>query len=429
MIFHVDGNGFYAACEALFRPDLTGKPIAVLSNNDGITIALNQSCKDLGFKRGDQYFEMKYQYANKGVTVFSSNYTLYADICTRVNMIYNLFCPEVEMYSIDESFLFFPNWTNINWHDLGHTLRNEIDKQLHLPVSVGIAPTKTLAKMCNKLAKYRGGVCYWGDLNTDAELKKYAVEDIWGIGRSKSLLLARLNVKTAYDLKQFPLHEAKKQLTIQGFKTVQELNEICAIDRIKDPTRKNISCSKSFAHGVSTLPELETAIAEYVQLAVTRMREEGSACKFIMVYIMTARAHNEDKKNKEYFNGATAELPFSTSYLTTILEVAISLLHSLYRPQYKYRKIMINLLGLEKDITIQPDLFETETSSQREQHKAIMDACDYINTKYGRGFLHTGTRNQTKDTQGNGKKADWIMQRNLLSPKYTTNLAEIPIVY
>jgi len=429
MIFHVDGNGFYAACEALFRPDLTNKPIAVLSNNDGITIALNQSCKNLGFKRGDRYFEMKYQYQKKGVTVFSSNYTLYADMCTRINMIYNSFCPDVEMYSIDESFLFFPNWKNVNWNDLGHTLRNEVAKQLHLPVSVGIAPTKTLAKMCNKLAKHKGGVCYWGNLNTDEELKKYAVENIWGIGRSKTLLLTRLNIKTAYDLKHFPLHEAKQKLTIQGFKTVQELNEICAIDRIQDPTRKNITCSKSFSHGVSTLPELETALTEYVQLAVTRMREEGSACRFVMVYIMTARSYDENSKNKEYFNGATIELPFSTSYVTTILKAANSLLHSLYRPQYEYRKVMINLLGLEKDIIIQPDLFETETKEQREKHKAIMAACEHINKKYGRGCLHPGTRNQIKDTQSNGKKANWIMQRSFLSPNYTTNLSDIPAVY
>ncbi|HZK20282.1 MAG TPA: Y-family DNA polymerase [Treponemataceae bacterium] len=424
MIFHIDGNSFYASCEALFRPDLADKPIAVLSNNDGITIALNQECKDLGFKRGDAYFKMNHEYEAKGVTVFSSNYTLYADLCLRINMIYNSFCPDVEMYSIDESFLFFPPWKNIDWVALGHEIKNEVAKQVHLPVAVGIAPTKTLAKICNKHAKKKDGVCYWHALNKEKTLKNYAVHDVWGIGQAKTKLLSRLNIKTAYDLQKMPLYEAKRHLTIQGFKTVQELGEVCAIDRQVADRRKNICCSKSFARGVSTLVELETALTEYVQQAVERMRKEGSACKVIMVYITTARSKNAC--NNEYYNEAREILPHVANYLPDIVKTARKLLHTIYRPGYSYRKVMVHLLGLEDDTNMQRDLFEQDDSKKQ---KAIMHVCDSINTKYGSGCLHMGTRNQIQDVQANGKKANWHMQRNFLSPKYTTKLSDIPHVY
>src|SRR5574344_1932300 len=155
MIFHVDANSCYASCERLFRPDFDEKPIAVLSNNDGVTIALNQECKNLGFKRGDIYFKMKDLYKSKKVNVFSSNYTLYADVSFRLNMIYESYSSQVELYSIDESFLYFPDWENEDFTKLGFEIRSAVWQNTHIPVSVGIAPTKTLAKMCNKLAKDR----------------------------------------------------------------------------------------------------------------------------------------------------------------------------------------------------------------------------------------------------------------------------------
>jgi DNA polymerase V len=428
MIFHIDGNSFYAACERLFRPDLEEQPIAVLTNNDGVVIALNQKCKDSGFKRGDLYFEVKKQCELKNVRVFSSNYTLYADISRRLNLLYSEYCGELELYSIDESFVYLPDWQNGGYTEIGHEIRNRAIQEIHVPVSVGIAPTKTLAKLCNKLAKKYGGVCSWQELEGESVLASYPASDIWGIGHAKTELLTRLGVHTAYDLANFPLDKAKKYLSITGFRTVQELNGIRALDINELNTKKNIGTSKSFAHGVTNLNELETALAEYTQLAVCRMRAEGSACRIISVYLMTARAFRPEEKSKEYFNAAAAELPSSTSYLPVILSTAKKLLHSLYRYGYEYRKIMINLLSLENDAEIQPELFYN-TTEQREKYKAVMSACDCINTKYGKGVLHPGTRNLTKEIKADGKKADWIMDRKMLSPEYTTNLAEVPEVY
>ena len=210
MIFHIDGNSFYAACERVFRPDLAHSPIAVLTNNDGIIIALNAECKALGFKRGDVFYENKHKLEKSGVVVFSSNYTLYADMSARMNLIYNRFAPDVEMYSIDESFLFFPDWNNTDYSELGHELKTTVTRDTGIPVSIGIAPNKTLAKMCNKLAKKRGGVCYWNQVNHDEELEKYPVEDIWGIGWSKAAFLKKQGITTALALKQYPLDKAKK---------------------------------------------------------------------------------------------------------------------------------------------------------------------------------------------------------------------------
>ena len=428
MIFHIDGNSFYASCERIFRPDLKGQPIAVLTNNDGVVIALNQECKDRGIKRGDLYFQIKSLCKEKGIHVFSSNYTLYADISRRLNLLYSEYCEELELYSIDESFVYLPDWQGGGYTEIGHEIKSRAIQEIHVPLSVGIAPTKTLAKLCNKLAKKCGGVCNWQELNGDAALTSYPAADIWGIGHAKADLLARLGVHTAYDLAHFPLDKAKKYLSITGFRTVQELNGIPALERNELSRKQNIGTSKSFAHSVTDFSELETALAEYAQLAADRMRAEGSACRIISVYLMTARAYRPESKSKEYFNAASIELPSSTSYLPVILSAAKKILKSLYRYGYEYRKIMINLLALENDTEKQMELFYNNTE-QRKKYKAVMSACDCINTKYGRGIIHPGTRNLTKEIKADGKKADWIMERKMLSPEYTTNLDDVPEVY
>ena len=425
---HVDANSFYASCERIFRPDLRKSPIAVLSNNDGITIALDSICSSLGFKRGDAYFREKYAYKAKNVAVFSSNYTLYADISMRLNLLYNWYAPEIELYSIDESFLFYPDWKNISFTELADELRTEALRQIHIPVSVGIAPTKTLAKMCNKLAKKYGGICNWQEIDGESALAQYPAADVWGIGPSKAGMLARFGVHTAYDLANFPLDKAKKYLSITGFRTVQELNGIQALNFPPPEIRQNVSVSKSFAHGVSDIAQLETALAEYTQLAVTRMRTERSACTLVSVYLMTARAYTEEYKDREYFNSALTKLPCATSYLPSILQTAAGLMHSIYRSGYSYRKLMVSLLGLEKDTEKQYDLFNENQNYKQKKYRAVMGACDSINSKYGRGTIHPCIRNKTCDEKEDGSPSAWIMQRSFLSPSYTTRFSELPEV-
>ena len=223
LIFHVDANSFYASCERLFRPDLDTKAIVVLSNNDGIIIALNQEAKNLGLKRGDAYFQVKAFCKMKEVYVFSSNYTLYADICTRLNLIYASFAPEIEMYSIDESFLYFPNWKNADFISMARELKEKVWQEVHIPIAIGIAPTKTLAKLCNKLAKTRAGVCFWDTIDQKAELEKLNAGAIWSIGRAREKELLRIMYREGYEYR-------KVMINLMGLEEEKESQLLLFID-------------------------------------------------------------------------------------------------------------------------------------------------------------------------------------------------------
>jgi DNA polymerase V len=422
MIFHVDGNSFYASCERLFRPDLYGKPIAVLSNNDGIIIALNQECKDLGFRRGDVYFKVKDSAEEKGVAVFSSNYTLYADISARLNVIYNRHSPDVEVYSIDESFLYFPDWKNCDFSHIARTIREDVTQEIGVPVALGIAPSKTLAKLCNKLAKKRGGVCDWNRIDQDEALKGCPVGDVWGIGRAKTALLEKHGVKTAYDLKQYPLDKAKKNLSIVGMRTVQELNGVPAIDRAFREHRDQIMCSRSFSGGVYNLDELLIALADYTQEAVKRLREDNLACSCITVFLMT----NPYGEGGQYGNQAGAKLDGPSAYFPEILETASSLLRSIFRPGYKYRKTMILLSGMAEARNSQPGLFED--TEKKEKRERLMSCFDRINDRYGRGTIRLGVSAAAR-LPADAADPPWTMKREFLSPGYTTRLPDVPKVW
>jgi len=450
MIFHIDGNSFYAACERVFRPDLSRSPIAVLSNNDGIIVALNAECKALGFKRGDVFFKVRRDMEKSGVVVFSSNYTLYADMSARMNLIYSRFTPDVEVYSIDESFLFFPMWKNTDYTEIGKEIKNTVTKETGIPVSIGIAPNKTLAKMCNKLAKKRGGVCDWKKLNQDEELKNYPVEDIWGVGASKAVFLKKRGIITALDFKNYPLHKAKKHLTITGFRTVQELNGVRVIEKIEEAPRQVVMVSRSFQSPVYELNEIITALSEYTQEAVKRIRDEGLYCKYVSVYLMT----NAYAGGDPYFNQMTTELPCLSAYLPEIQAAANELVRRIFRPNYKYRKVMIGLTGLEKNENHQFDLFEMNYN-RSDELETLMKTFDSINDRYGRGTLKLacGVRRIISNEQGaiskeqlamsnekreksneqlaisNEKEAAWGLRRDFLSPRYTTVVRDVPLVY
>jgi DNA polymerase V len=423
MIMHIDGNSFYAACERVFRPDLYHSPIAVLTNNDGIVIALNAECKDLGFKRGDVFYQVKDRLEKNKVKIFSSNYTLYADMSARMNLIYNRFAPEVEAYSIDESFLFFPAWNNADYAEIGQSIKTAVTKETGIPVSIGIAPNKTLAKMCNKLAKKRGGLCDWQELNQEQELERYPATDIWGIGPSKAAFLERQGISTALELKHYPLDKAKKHMTITGFRTVQELNGIQAIDRVEESPRQVVSVSRSFQTAVYKLDDIITALSEYTQEAVRRIRDENLSCRYITVYLMT----NAYAEGGQYFNQMSAELSGPSAYLPEITAAANELLRRIYRPNYKYRKVMIALTGLSNETRPQLDLFE-DYRNMVKLNEPLMKTFDKINDRYCRGTIKLAcglSGNKPADNETD----PWLLKRDYLSPRYTTNINEIPLIY
>ena len=426
---HIDGNSFYASCERVFRPDLQHSPIAVLSNNDGIIVALNAECKALGFKRGDVFYQVKYKMKKQGVKVFSSNYTLYADMSARMNLIYNRYTPDVEVYSIDESFLYFPNWSNADYSEIARDIKHAVTKETGIPVSVGIAPNKTLAKLCNKSAKagvwHSSGVCNWLTLNQDEALSNYPTADIWGIGPSKAIFLKKQGITTALQLKHYPYHKAKKFLTITGMKTVEELNGRQSIDKIEIAPRQVVTVSRSFQKPVYELNDIITALSEYTQEAVKRIRDENLFCRYISVYLMT----NAYADGEPYFNQLSAEVPYPTAYLPEITAIANELLKKIYRPNYKYRKVMIGLNGLEHDTHPQLDLFDTRQNTAK-LNEPLMQTFDKINSKYGRGTLKLACGLVGKKPLDNETAiAPFLLRREYLSPRYTTHIDEIPIVY
>jgi DNA polymerase V len=422
MIFLVDGDSFYASCERIFRPDLRERPIAVLTNNDGLVIALDRRCKDLGFKRGDVYYQIRARLKAEGVVVFSSNYTLYADISARINAIYSRYAPETEFYSIDESFLFFPDWKNGDYTAIGHEIRNAVKTEIGVPVCAGIAPNKTLAKLCNKLAKTRGGVCEWSKIDQGEALAQFPVGDIWGIGRHKTEFLTKRGVKTALDLKNYPLIKAKKDLSITGYKTVLELNGQRALERIEHEARQSISVSRSFSGAVYEERCLAGALAEYTQEAVKRLREDGLLCKYVSVFVMT-----NPRGDQRYTNSAVTKLPKPSSYFPHILGHAQNLLKTIFREDYPYRKVMIALNGLVKRADRELSLFDdNELDEKRER---LMRVFDTINAKYGRGTIRMESSALSDNTTTTDEFAPWQMKRAFLSPSYTTKFSDIPKAY
>ena len=417
MILHADGNSFYASCEQIYRPDLRGKPVAVLSNNDGIIIALNKEAKACGIKRGDPFFKVRELCERRGITVFSSNYTLYADISRRITSIYLEYAPDIEEYSIDEAFLFFDkcSWSIKDYEEIGQDLKHRIYKEVGIPICVGAAPTKTLAKLYNKNAKKHNGVFVYNPLQVDELLEQTECSTIWGIGPARARKLASHGIKNALMLKQMPLCDAKRLLTIQGFATVQELNGIRSIEKITREKKDIITSSRQFSIKVYDLSTLECALVEYTEIAVERLRKQNSECQAVQVTISTCNYYSEETQS-QYSNAAIVQLPRLTSYTPDIVNAARLALPHIYRKGYGYKVIMVSLMEI-KPAQYQ---FYLWTDPMEDIKKInLMEAVDKITSAYGRHTL-TLAKAWTKD--------GWQMKREFLSPCMTTDIQNLPMV-
>ena len=418
MILHADGNSFYASCEQIFRPDLRGKPVAVLSNNDGVIIALNKEAKLCGIRRGDPYFKVSNVCKAYNVAVFSSNYTLYADINRRITSIYLEYAPDIEEYSIDESFLFFNecNFSIADWYEIGKELKNRVYKEVGMPICVGAAPTKTLAKLYNKRAKEHGGVFVYERSNVDELLEATDCGTIWGIGRAKAKTLLSHGIRNALMLKHMPLYDAKKLLTIQGFATVQELNGISCIDKVTRTKKDVITSSRQFSKRIYDIKTLECALVQYTELAVEKLRKQKSECKGVSIYISTCNYY-ADTPDEQYSNGAYSTLPKMTSYTPDIVNVARQILPHIFRSGYGYKTIMVTLM----DIT--PAEFQGELWTDPMENikkRNLMRSIDQTVHTYGRGAI---TLAKSFEVSG------WEMKRDFLSPCWTTKYSDFPRIH
>jgi len=413
----VDCNNFYASCERVFNPRLAGQPIVVLSNNDGCVVARSNEAKVLGIKMGMPEFQIRPLLRAHHVHIFSSNYTLYGDLSQRVMETLEQFCPDLEIYSIDEAFLSLSGFTLHNLTEYGRTIGSTVKRWTGIPVSVGIAETKTLAKIANRVAKRTpdmGGVC---DLlacpDREALLGRVAVDDVWGIGPTYALLLKQRGIATALQLRQADDQWIRKQMGIVGLRLVYELRGRACLDLEACPAPKQgITCSRAFGRSVCTLAEMEEAVSSYVSRAAEKLRGEGLAVTVLTVFVMT----NKFKDAPQYRNSVTCSLPVGTDATSELIRSALRGLRSIYRDGYQYKKAGVMCTALVPAGQVQPDLFDRQ---DRPRSKRLMGALDAINDRWGAGTL---------DYASSGFTKAWKTQCHRRSPAYTTDWNSLPIV-
>lgn len=413
----VDCNNFYVSCERLFKPDLRDRPVVVLSNNDGCIIARSNEAKALGIGMGDPFFKKKSFLRKHGVQVFSSNYALYGNLSFRVMSILQQEEPEVEVYSIDESFIRLPGQHNRSMTDRGLNLKERVGRCVGIPVSVGMGSTKTLAKIATSVAKKYPGYQGVFDLEScsdpDAVLASIKVDKVWGIGRRSTKKLNQQGVYTTLDLKNSDGRQIRRLLGLPGLRTLMELRgESCITLEQCPPARKSIVSSRSFRKPVTELSDLKEAVSSYISIAARKLRDQGLVAANLHVFTATSRFRTDIPR----FSGSRMiTLSRATSCTPTLIKAGLQKLASLYKPGYPYNKAGIMLTGLGK-ATMQQHLF---IPSDDARNKPLMQALDRINDRWGRDVLRYGS---------SGLAREWSMKQTRKSPAYTTSWAELPVV-
>jgi DNA polymerase V len=417
----VDCNSFFASCELVFRPDLHNRPVVVLSSNDGCIIAANKRAKDLGIKMFGPYFEAKQLLDFNKAAVFSSNFSLYADMSRRVNEALAEFSPEVEIYSIDECFL---NILGLPWdkkiEDLGHCMKNKVFQYTGLGVGVGMGPTKVLAKLANYLAKHDAslnGVCAIDPKasNFHSLLESVVIEKVWGVGKKSSAKLRALGIRNALEFCQYANERLiLKTLTKTGAMIQQELRGIeCLDSSIQDAKKKQIMCSRSFENPKITIEQLQEILANFSMEVSEKLRKQRSVCSLIMVYIRTSPFSS----GPQYFNQSFYSFDTPTKDTRKICRAAFHVLSKLYREGFDYKKAGILLCDITDEDSYQPSLFDqgdTQTSQQ------LMTIMDQINESEGRQTIRLAACGT--DVAAN------LVKKNYRSPAYTTRWSELPQV-
>ena len=413
----VDCNNFYASCERAFNPALENKPIIILSNNDGCVIARSNEAKALGIQMGEPYFKCQATCQTEGIHVFSSNYELYGDMSARVMALLSQFCPDMEVYSIDEAFLSFTSFNHYHLPTLATNMRQTIKQCTGIPVSIGIGPTKTLAKIANIVAKNhtKEGVFDLSDPELCRHiLQQFPVAKIWGVGRRIAARLTAFNIHTAADLKKADLKLMRREFSVVMEKMISELNGIsCLPLEESPPPKKQIVSSRSFGRPVVKITELEEAISSYTARACIKLRKQQSIASGIQVFLET-NFFRDDKK--QYANSINYYFTNPTSDTRLITNIAKICMNKLYRKNFEYKKAGIMLLDVIPAATKQYDLI---TKSDTSTSDVVMDTMDKINERFGKKSVFLCAE---------GTVQPWRMQRNYISKRYTTRLDELLVV-
>jgi DNA polymerase V len=421
----VDGNNFYVSCERVFNPRLEGKPVVVLSNNDGCIVARSQEARALGIRMGAPFFEAKHLMRSHGLIWLSSNYTLYGDMSARLMALLGEFAPHQEIYSIDECFLDLTGIPN----DLvvhAQQMRKRIKQYLGLPTCVGIGHSKTLAKLANHIAKKRlhyRGVFSWSHCNrleADALMAEIDIGEVWGVGRRLKIKLEQCGIRSVCDLKYASTGLIRKRFGVVLERTVHELNGISCLD-LEDTedhqmVRKHqIISSKSFGKPVHQLDELRQAVVSYVTRAAEKLRQQGSWCSHLLVYL---RTNPFTPHHPQYAKSITIPLLVGTDDTRVLAKYVSAGIERIYRPGFAYKKAGVMLLGLHPAGQDLGDLFDNPP--KRERSSQLMQVMDRLNQEYGSNTLHLAAA---------GLRPQWTMRSSQRSPNYTTAWHELAQAY
>jgi DNA polymerase V len=410
----IDCNNFYVSCERVFQPKLRGRPVVVLSNNDGCVIARSNEAKALGIAMGAPWHLHRECFEKAGVIVRSSNYTLYGDMSARVMNVLSEFTPELEIYSIDEAFLGMGGFSAQLEDDLeahARKLRATVRQWTGIPVSVGIAPSKTLAKVANHIAKrdekHGGAVLLLDEAAQDQALARVELTDLWGIAGRLAANLDLLGIMTPLALKQADPRFIRERLGVVVERLVLELRGVSCLDLERHtPDRKSIMASRSFGRPITTLTEMQEAVAAYTMRAAERMRRQALATAHLAVFIETNRFKPGER---QHFGSKPVQLPVATSDSAKLIRAARAGIVALWRPGCRYKKAGVLLLDLHPANQVQEGLFDRKDAGRR---ITLMRTLDKLNSRYGRNTLTFAAA---------GHRQPWKMQRDRLSPCYTTD--------
>lgn len=419
----VDCNNFYVSCERVFRPDLNDKPVMVLSNNDGCVVARSQQVKDLGIKMGVPLFQVQHLVNQHRIQLFSSNYTLYADMSARVMSLLEEFTPRMEVYSIDEAFLdltgVYPCYQDPMAY--GQRIRKTIARQTGIPVCVGMGPTKTLAKLANFAAKkwkQTGGVLDLTDpIRREKLMKIVPVDEVWGIGRQTTKRLNQLGIQTVWDLANQSPKTIQAQFNVVVARTVMELNGTACLD-LEDvaPDKQQIVCSRSFSRKLTELDELSRALSAYCTRAAEKLRRQQSVTGCVSVFIRTNPFAVQDP---QYQRSATVKLDAATQDTRTIIRVALSSLKAIYKPGFGYQKCGVQLSAIRPAASpSQFDLFDLSCEGTPPDNAFLMQTLDTINRRFPKAVTIASS----------GFDNSWKPKAERISQRYTTDWRELVIV-
>jgi DNA polymerase V len=410
----IDCNNFYASCERVFRPELNGKPIVVLSNNDGCVIARSNEAKAVGVPMGAVAYQFQKLFNEKNVHVFSSNYALYGDMSSRVMQLLSIYSPDMEIYSIDEAFLKFKGYELFNLSSIGKDMRYKVTKGTGIPISVGFAPTKALAKVANKVAKkFPMQTESVHVIDTEEKrikaLKWLPIEDVWGIGRQHAKRLQNLGVKTAYDFTQVPETWVKKNMAIVGLRLQKELNGISVLELDDIKPKKNIATTRSFEKNYSKIEDLIERVSTFAVTCAEKLRRQKSCCNSIMVFIHT-NGHRSDLP--QYSKNIVMQLPFASNSSIDLSEYAVKGLQLIFKEGYQYKKAGVIVMDFTPEVNYQASLFDEKNP----KHDKLMATMDKINKSIGRQKIKLASQDLDRT---------WKMRQEKLSKRYTTRLDEI----